>query len=303
MVVPFQVIIDCPFKDITKDGTLSPIDKKYSLCMVNDFEDGKWNVEAFHDFIWDNIAQTALNKKEREALGGRPSTLLKRAAKNLRITDNDVSGGEVAEILLYSIMKHHYNALPVVPKIYYKQNANDFAKGADGVHIVIESNDDFSFWLGEAKFYNELTNSRLDNIVASVHESLTSDKIKKENSIILGIKDMDELEIPETLLNRIKSLLDKDASLDKLKPHLHVPILLLHECRITSKANFKSEEYLNSIKEQYADRATAYFKKKIQKCKDDIFMYSDICFHLMLIPVPNKEQIVNMFVDRAKMFR
>lgn len=104
MVVPFQVIIDCPFKDITKDGTLSPIDKKYSLCMVNDFEDGKWNVEAFHDFIWDNIAQTALNKKEREALGGRPSTLLKRAAKNLRITDNDVSGGEVAEILLYSIM-------------------------------------------------------------------------------------------------------------------------------------------------------------------------------------------------------
>ena len=84
--------------------------------MVNDFEDGKWNVEAFHDFIWDNIAQTALNKEEREALGGRPSTLLKRAAKNLRITDNDVSGGEIAEILLYSIMKHHYNALPVVPK-------------------------------------------------------------------------------------------------------------------------------------------------------------------------------------------
>lgn len=303
MVPPFQVIIDCPFKDITKDSTLAPIDHKYSLCMVNDFEDGKWNVEAFHDFIWDNIAQTALNKEEREALGGRPSTLLKRAAKNLRITDNDISGGEIAEILLYSIMKHHYNALPVVPKIYYKQNANDFAKGADSVHIVIEDEKNFSFWLGEAKFYNKLENARLDKVVESVHDTLASDKIKKENAIILGIKDLDELEIPEILLDKIKSLLDKDKSLDKLKPHLHVPILLLHECEITSKEKILSKEYLNSIKEQYADRATAYFTKQIEKCKNDIFMYSDICFHLMLIPVPNKEEIVNMFINRAKAFR
>ena len=271
--------------------------------MVNDFEDGKWNVEAFHDFIWDNIAQTALNKEEREALGGRPSTLLKRAAKNLRITDNDVSGGEIAEILLYSIMKHHYNALPVVPKIYYKQNANDFAKGADSVHIVIEDEENFSFWLGEAKFYNKLENARLDKVVESVHDTLTSDKIKKENAIILGIKDLDELEIPEILLNKIKRLLDKDKSLDKLKPHLHVPILLLHECEITSKTKIINKEYLDSIREQYADRATVYFKKQIEKCKDDIFMYSDICFHLMLVPVPNKEEIVNMFINRVKTFR
>ena len=303
MVPPFQVIIDCPFKDITKDSTLAPIDHKYSLCMVNDFEDGKWNIEAFHDFIWVNIAQTALNKEEHEALGGRPSTLLKRAAKNLRITDKDVSGGEIAEILLYSIMKHHYNALPVVPKIYYKQNPNDFAKGADSVHIEIEDEDNFSFWLGEAKFYNKLENARLDKVVESVHDTLTSDKIKKENSIILGIKDLDELEIPEILLDKIKCLLDKEKPVDKIKPHLHVPILLLHECEITSKAKILSKEYLNSIKEQYADRATAYFKKQIEKCKNDIFMYSDICFHLILIPVPNKEEIVNMFVNRAKAFR
>ena len=303
MVPPFQVIIDCPFKYITKDSILAPIDHKYSLCMVNDFEDGKWNVEAFHDFIWDNIAQTALNKEEREALGGRPSTLLKRAAKNLRITDNDVSGGEIAEILLYSIMKHHYNALPVVPKIYYKQNANDFAKGADSVHIVIEDEENFSFWLGEAKFYNKLENARLDKVVESVHDTLTSDKIKKENAIILGIKDLDELEIPEILLNKIKRLLDKDKSLYKFKPHLHVPILLLHECEITSKTKIINKEYLDSIREQYADRATVYFKKQIEKCKDDIFMYSDICFHLMLVPVPNKEEIVNMYINRAKTFR
>lgn len=303
MTPSFKIIIDCPFKEITKDATLFPINKKYSICMVNDFEDGSWNLEAFHELIWDNIAQTALNKQERDALGGRPFALLKRAAKNLRITDNDTTGGEIAEILLYSVMLHHYNALPVVPKIYYKQNANDFAKGADSVHIVLESNNSFSFWLGEAKFYNSLESARLDTVVNSVHDTLTTDKIRKENSIITGVKDLDDFDIPKEIVGKIKTLLDKDTSIDKLKPHLHVPILLLHECGITSKAKCLDEKYIESIKEQYAQKATIYFSKQIEKCKDDIFLYSDISFHLILIPVPNKEDIVKMFVKRAKEFR
>lgn len=92
--------------------------------MVNDFEDGKWNIEAFHDFIWDNIAQTALNRSEREALGGRPSTLLKRAAKNLRITDKDVSGGEIAEVLLYSITTVQRN-FPIRSTDHHRSHSED----------------------------------------------------------------------------------------------------------------------------------------------------------------------------------
>lgn len=80
MTPPFQVIIDCPFKNITKDSNLSPIDNKYSLCMVNDFEDGKWNIEAFHDFIWDNIAQTALNRSERGSIGWTPFNFVKESS-------------------------------------------------------------------------------------------------------------------------------------------------------------------------------------------------------------------------------
>ena len=45
---------------------------------------------------------------------------------------------------------------------------------------MIEDEDNFSFWLGEAKFYNKLENSRLDKVVESVYDTLTSNKIKKE---------------------------------------------------------------------------------------------------------------------------
>lgn len=302
-LVPFNVFINCPFKTIADDKTLTPVDRKYSVCLVNDYEDGQWMLDAFMEHIWDNIAETALNQEERLALGTRPSTLLKRAAKNLRITDADTSGGEIAEILLYSVMRNFYNALPVVPKIFYKQNANDFAKGADSVHIVLEKEDNFSLWLGEAKFYNDISNARLNTIVDSVYDTLASDKIKKENSIIVGLKDINNLSIPENVLERIKSLLNKDASIDKLKPHLHVPILLLHQCEITASSHAIDEPYQEAIKEKYFNRANAYFKKQIEKCQDKVYMYSDISFHLILIPVPNKDEIVTKFVERAKVYR
>ena len=91
---------------------------------------------------------------------------------------------ELAEILLYGLMKEHYKALPVVPKIFYKQNTKDNAKGADSVHIVIEDGK-YSIWFGEAKFYNSLEEARFDTIIKSVETTLQTDKLKKENSIIV----------------------------------------------------------------------------------------------------------------------
>jgi hypothetical protein len=109
--------------------------------------------------------------QKREALIDGPFTSLALASKNLRLTDSekDISkGSELAEIFLYGIMRHHFKALPVVPKIFYKQNSQDNAKGADSVHVVIIDNDNFSLWFGEAKFYNSIEDGRFDTIITSV---------------------------------------------------------------------------------------------------------------------------------------
>lgn len=103
----------------------------------------------------DNIAQTGLSAEDRDNLYCEsPYTTLTESVKNLRLVDTDNGqGSEIAEIVLYGIMRYYYGALPVVPKIFYKQNANDNAKGADSVHIVLDDRGDFTLWLGEAKFY------------------------------------------------------------------------------------------------------------------------------------------------------
>lgn len=305
-MMKFEILIDDSYANTNTDGNIVPVDNKSVLSMINDFEDGKWRFQEFQNFIWDNIAETSLSFKERESLVDQSHSLLTSAAQSLRLTDKegDISkGSELAEIILYGIMKHHYNALPVVPKIFYKQNPQDNAKGADSVHIVIEKGGtDFSIWFGEAKFYNSIEDARLGVIIESVENSLLTDKIKKENSIITNVSDINHLIEDEILRNKITTALSPKESLDNLKPKLHIPILLLHECAITNAQTILTDDYKNEIIEYHKQRSESYFKKQINKF-GRLHMYSEIHFHVILLPVPNKKEIVDKFVSVADFYK
>lgn len=300
----FEILIDDRFLDVNKDDSLEPIENKTLLSLLNDYQEGRWRHSKFHNFIWDNIAETSLSYNEREKLIDQSRTKLIESAKSLRITDSEKDigkGSELAEIVLYGIMKSHYGALPVVPKIFYKQNSQDNAKGADSVHIVVNDND-FTIWFGEAKFFNDISDSRLGDIVKSVGNSLETNKLQRENSIICNVSDIDALILDDNLKEKIKKSLSHMESTDMLKPKLHIPILILHECDITAKSKYFSDDYRSAMVEYHSDRATAYYKKHIEKLSD-IHLYELITFHLIMIPVPDKENIVDRFVRDVKHYK
>ncbi|MFA7134820.1 MAG: DUF1837 domain-containing protein [Bacteroidales bacterium] len=301
----FEILINNAFTEINTDATLNPVANKSVISMINNFEATEWRYNHFQNFIWDNIAETSLSHRERESLVNNHHSLLTYAAKNLRLSDKsgDISkGSEIAEIVLYAIMKHHFNALPVVPKIFYKQNAQDNAKGADSVHIIIEDDTDFSIWFGEAKFYNSIEDARIPEIITSVENSLLTGKLKKENSIITNLPDIDSLIGDETLRNSIKSALSPRESIDLIKPKLHIPILLLHECEITQRQSVISDKYKNELIDYHKNRAESFFKKQLNKI-GGIPHYSQIKFHLILFPVPLKKTIVDKFVSMADFYK
>ncbi|GHT76159.1 hypothetical protein AGMMS50262_13590 [Bacteroidia bacterium] len=301
----FEVLIDESFSTINTDASLTPTSNKTVLSLINDFEDGSWRYKKFQNFIWDNIIETALSKNEREKLVNQDHSRLTAAAKNLRLTDkeNDIGkGSELAEIILYGIMKQHYGALSAVPKIFYKQNSQDNAKGADSVHIVLEDNNDFSIWFGEAKFYNSLEDARLDSIIESVNNSLQTEKLKKENSIITNVSDIDLVVEDENVRDEIKALLKNETSIDNLKPKLHIPILLLHECSKTKGCTELTDNYKKDIAAYHKGRAQSYFSKQISKI-GTIHKYSDITFHLILFPVPDKKAIVDKFISNVEHYK
>ena len=303
----FEIIVNNIFDDVKLDDTLSPTKNKSVLGVINDFENGEWRYEKFQNFVWDNITETALSYSERQALlNDGAGSVLTESAKKLRLVESLDAigrGSEIAEIVLYGIMKNHYSALPIVPKIFYKQNTGDEPKGSDSVHIVIESEDSFSLWFGESKFYNSIENARLDSIVASVKDSISLEKIKKENSIITNLSDINDFqEISEDLRNKIKASLSQNESIDNIKPILNIPILLLYECEQTKTGKDLTAGYKQGIIDYHKDRATQYFKKQIKKCTD-VHLYEKINFHIILFPVADKEKIVNKFIQIAKAYR
>ncbi|WP_374345545.1 DUF1837 domain-containing protein [Phenylobacterium sp.] len=299
----FEILVDDTLAGVTSASQLKGLVRKRVLSLINDFEDAEWRYTKFQSYLWDNIAQTALSEKERSALIDQSHSSLIAAARNLRLTDNDEigQGSEIAEVFLYGLMRHRFGALPVVPKIFYKQNVQDNAKGADSVHIVVDG-DDFTLWFGEAKFYNSIADARLDSVVTSVINSLSTDKLKKENAIITSVSDLDGLHIATELRTKIKAALDNRESIDNLKSKIHIPILLLHECSTTSGAKDLTDTYRAEIIAFHKERATAYFQKQIAK-SDSIHKYDDINFHIILFPVPSKQKIVEAFVQAVAFYK
>lgn len=299
----FEILIQDSLASITSAPQLRSVINKLVLSLINDFEDAAWRHPKFQNYIWDNIVHTALSQRERSALVNKSHSSLKAAAQNLRLTDKDEvgQGSEIAEVFLYGIMHHHYGALPVVPKIFYKQNSQDNVKGADSVHIVIDG-DDFSLWFGEAKFYNSISDTRLDVIANSVLNSLSTDKLRKENSIITSLSDLDVLPINDQLRKRIRSALEQGESIDKLKARIHVPILVLHECEMTGLAQEVSEDYKAQIKAFHQNRAEAYFIKQLAR-SETIHKYHDLTFHIILFPVPDKKKIVEAFIQAVSFYK
>lgn len=301
----FKKLLDEKLKIVAKNGK-DAAENSFVLSLANDFEDAKWRHTEFHNFIWNNIAKTALSERERASLVGSPQTLLEQAAKNLRLTDNTDSigaGSELAEAFLYGIMSEYFNALPVVPKIFYKQNTKDNAKGADSVHITIVGDDDFRIWFGEAKFYNTIEDARLGTIIQSVGESLRTDKLKKENAIICNVSDLDGLVLDDDLRDAIKASLSTTVSIDSLKPKLCIPILLLHECNITAHASSWDQSYVDSLTQFHRERSTRYLTKQLQSLESVVHMYDSIAFHVILFPVPEKKEIIKRFLSTAKFYK
>ncbi|EAH8152379.1 DUF1837 domain-containing protein [Campylobacter lari] len=283
--------------EICLDSVMDNSCSRFLLSLINDFEEGEWRFEKFNQYIMNALAETALSKTEREALASKEEyySIIQRSVVNLNKKE-----GEIGEIFLYGIMKKYYNALPIVPKIFYKQNANDNAKGADSVHLTIE-NKECHLWLGESKFYTDITNA-ISEAIKSIKDLLVKDKLNKEKSIIMDINDVESFikdKIPEESIDKIKRVLKQDTSIDELKNILHIPISIIYQCETTKTYSELSEEYKQKIVNFHQEKAKQAITK-ITNELNNVHKIEKIKFHIILFPVPDKEKIKRDFSKKLE---
>lgn len=296
----FDIIINIQLMDLYEEYEEKEnfkYDIKYSsvLGIINKYINGEWNLKHFCTFFEDNIIFSALSKEELDALY-KPKTKLKKSFDNLKEIkkqDNDnieITDGEIGEIFLYGIMHEYYDAINLVPKIFYKQNKNDNVKGADSVHITI-TDKEIGVWFGEAKFYLDIKNAIIQ-AVSSITEFFTK-LIKKELSISYTHLKYYENSIDENILKELKYLLN-GVNIDELKEYLHVPILILYEEDELKFLKSKKDVIEGNICNILRDNAMNLLKKQIKEFRDnEIFKYDSIKFHIIFFTILNKAEILN----------
>lgn len=263
----------------------------FLLSISNQFESKKWKMKNFRNFIITNLKECALTEQEKQSLANNEGEILDRAISKLRIND---SSGEIGEIFLHGIMREYYNALPIIPKIFYKQNRDMEAFGFDSVHLTIE-NQECHLWLGESKLYNSLDEA-IKNAIKSLKDNLSDKTITNEARIIANSYELDNLanhhNIQTNTLTNFKQIINGNINIDRLKGILHVPISIIYDCDYTRSIEEITDDYKTEI-EIFHKKKGNKISQKIKELSNEISYINRIKFHIIFFPIPDKKEIIS----------
>ncbi|MCP5437620.1 MAG: DUF1837 domain-containing protein [Chromatiaceae bacterium] len=249
------------------------------------YEGGAWRSDAFARYLIRNLPQFALPLEEWERFDTATGVeQLGRAARAIYTTKKYQNRGEVGELLLFSIMRDYYQSEPVVSKFYFKSSSNETVKGFDGVHVV-SGQDGLELWLGEVKFYTQLS-AAVRDVLAELSDHLEYDYLRDEFMWIEhkmgdGCAHSDE----------IRQLLDDSTSLDEVFKHVHIPVLLTYRSKTVECHSVVDDQY----KEEIASELSKHFDSFRQK-----ELPGNVGIHLILVPLAGKAKLLRSFDDRLK---
>jgi len=251
----------------------------------SDYENKKWRAKDFAEYLIDWLPEFALKFSEYENFNGATwKNLLRKATLSIYTTLKSENRGEFGEILLHALIREHFNSKPAVSKVFYKTSSNDTVKGFDAVHLV-EFENDYEIWLGEAKFYSEYRKAIYD-VVEEIGRHLNDGFLREEFMFVEGKID-DKWE----LAKKFKDLVSSRTSLDEIKKRICVPILITYDTDLYRNYTEFNDEFKKDIEKECNEA----FGVLEQKCQG-----FNIKLHVFLVPLASKEELVSYADEKLK---
>lgn len=117
-----------------------------------------------------------------------------------------VNDGELGELLLYCLLESHLNAPKILTKLEIKTAKNNYVHGADGVHLLKISEEDYQLVFGESKLDANLRQGIYDSF-DSISSMLDNDSEKLKFEIELVNSQLIKECVDEKLYQFIKQLI------------------------------------------------------------------------------------------------
>ncbi|WP_290500861.1 DUF1837 domain-containing protein [Alcanivorax sp.] len=264
------------------------------LALCAGFERGEWRNDQLADHMMEWLPEFALDYSELSDIGhANALRMTKKAAKIVYQTEKYGLRGEFGEILLHIAIRQVYETLPAVSKIYYKSAVNETVKGFDAVHVV-RKDGDLELWIGETKFYENITRAVYD-VSKEVVDHLETDYLRSE---FILIKNKIDPAWPEA--EELSKLLHENTSLDSVFNQACIPILLTYDSDVVGVSESDNEEYREKIKVEMRD-AYANLRRKINHEYEKRFnQYFPLVVHVIFVPLKEKKQLIAALDARLK---
>ena len=260
------------------------------LGLCAGFESGFWRAKAFAEHLMDYLIEFALTRDEWQNVNATTAhRALRRAARTVYMTDRYHNRGEVGELLLHAVMRQHYGSEPIVSKFYFKSAANDTVKGFDAAHVVFGALPEaFELWLGEAKLYTDV-DAAIRDVCRELTTHLSEDYLRSE---FMWIENKLPKSMPE--IDQVRQLLSEATTLDEVFDVLHVPVLLTYESQTVRDHSKTTDAYVAKFKAEVSKHHQRFIGLNQAK---------KVKVHLCLIPLKNKNALLNEFDNCLRSFR
>ena len=220
-----------------------------------------------------------------------------QAREKLKAAENNT--GELGELLLYCLLESHLQAPKLLTKLELKTAANDYVKGADGVHLLKIDDTSYQIVFGESKLHADLQ-SGITSAFKSIKTMLDNglDKMRYEIHLVNAnllketIQDENSYEILKKIL--IPSENDEDLNIDNsFGVFLGFDIPISDDERRVSNSEFR-----NNILEKIKTRIFDIVPTINEILKDNKF--AGYNFYFYIVPFSELAKVRVNVIDKLK---
>lgn len=244
------------------------------LCVG--YESGQWRSKQLVDHMMEWLPDFALNYTERKSINSSNAVrLIRAAAKSIYKTDKFKKRGEFGELLLHIAIRQVYETIPAISKLYYKDASNDTVKGFDAVHVIWASSA-LELWLGEAKFYDDIS-AAIADVVAELEKHTQDEYLRGEFAAIVN-----KIDPKWPHAGKLKALLDQNTSLDQVFETVCIPVLLTYDSKTVNSHDRVSPQYVQEFTTEVEKHHATFASKNLPRLR----------IHLFLIPLKSKSELL-----------
>lgn len=268
---------------IHKDDTFPDL---HGLCAG--FESRQWRKDQLVNYLFEYLPEFALTYSELGNLTSENMVAkMRQVAASIYQSEKFKNRGEFGELLLHAIIREMYDTIPAISKIYYKDGPNETVKGFDAVHVIV-TDKALELWLGEVKFYNNISNA-ISDVIEELNQHIKTRYVRNE---FIAITNKIDTKWPHA--NILKTLLHPNTSLDDVFSDTCIPVLLTYDSSVLTRYDNKCDEYIQEISEEFQ----RFHKKFCDKLGE-----FPLTIHLFLFPLNTKAELINSLESKLKIWQ